>query len=77
MFSPSRLLSPDYTETHYSAGGQPVTLSPNDTVSRVPSIANGRDFAVVLVTLFPLSQRWPSAQLGVMCSWRRRPLNDL
>ncbi|XP_044874123.1 disintegrin and metalloproteinase domain-containing protein 33 isoform X2 [Mauremys mutica] len=27
----NQLLSPDYTETHYAAGGQPVTLSPNYT----------------------------------------------
>uniref|UniRef100_A0A674JLT5 Uncharacterized protein n=1 Tax=Terrapene triunguis TaxID=2587831 RepID=A0A674JLT5_9SAUR len=38
LFSPSRLLSPDYTETHYTAGGQPVTLSPNYTVSRVAAL---------------------------------------
>ncbi|NXC22377.1 ADA33 protein, partial [Corythaeola cristata] len=26
------LLAPGYTETHYAAGGQPVTVTPNHTV---------------------------------------------
>ncbi|NXP75573.1 ADA33 protein, partial [Ramphastos sulfuratus] len=37
------LLAPGYTETHYSANGQPVTVSPNHTVGSPPSLGAKRD----------------------------------